>query len=1665
MIMKKMLPTVLRLLLFTLLVLSARAQGTAFTYQGELSRGGLPANGIYDLAFGLYANPNGGMPAAGLITNTATAVTNGHFTVILDFGAGKFTGGNYWLEVAVQTNGGGGFTTLSPRQPITPAPYAIYAPTAGVAASVSGAISLSQLPAAVLTNGEIGLTLSGTFSGNGAGMTNVPGTTPWQTVAGTSVAARANQGYLLTNNSPDTLMLPTSVQVGDIVTVSGSGSSGWQVSPGVGQSIVGANANLGPAGANWTASGAPSDNWFAVASSSDGSHLIAAANVGSLYLSTNSGVTWTLASAPTLGWQSVASSSDGTHLVAAALNSPIYTSTNSGVTWTPSSTPATNWQSVASSSDGVRLVAGVGAKSGNLGPIYTSTDSGVTWTLASAPSIGWQSVASSADGTHLVAAAATGFPYGSIYTSTDSGASWTQTTAPSDAWGAVASSADGTRLVGVIGRGFEYGPIYTSTNSGVTWTITSAPSNHWYSVASSADGNVLVSVANLGPIYFSTNAGLTWTAANAPTNDLWLSVASSAGGTHLVAVSAFGGVYTSTGLPLPFPGAAGNAVQFQYLGNGLWQPVGQSAGQLVGALSTAVVTNLQTGVTLAGNFSGNGSGLNQLNPANLAPGTANISITGNIADSQLSANIARLNAANAFAGSNNFAGVTMAPNAGNRISGTFTGILNGNAATATTAGTASNVVSGIALTNAYLINARITNSSLAGDGGGLTNLNAAQLAGGPISLSVLPTNVLVTRPLLQTNTYLSAGVNSVVVPVGATVMTAKLWGAGGGGAFSPGSIGGGGAFVQQTFSVVAGQTFIVVVGEHGNYNNNSAGGSSSGDAAGGNTRAGYAGGQGGQASSLFYLNGTNYVVKAVAGGGGGAAFNGVAGGAGGNPGQPSGGGGGNNGAGGAAGTGGNSGDGYTMTATNTGISSLGTADGNGASASDSSQSGNGGGGGGFGGGGSGGAAGFGGGGGGGSYGTLVIAGAGGAAGNTGDPAYVYPNGTGGGRFLPGTDGEVVITFSGGAVGVSPGTVVGAGFAGDGFGLTNLNVAQLAGGTISPSLLPSNVLVTRPVLQTNVYSSPGTNTVVVPFGATLLTAKLWGAGGGGGRYSAGGAGAFVLQTITVLPGQIFVVVVGQHGNWNDNNGGGNGSGDGAGGSSPANYGAGQGGQASSLFYFNGASFITKAVAGGGGGAGYGGGGGGAGGNPGQAGGYGGAGGYNGAGGAAGASGGSAGASYAAGATNTGISFPSSANGSGGGGASGGGGGGGGFGGGGSGGDGYGGLGGGGGGGGSYGAIVIAGTDTVAGNTADPSYIVPFGNGGGGNSPGADGLAVITFSGGNVAFASGTIAATDFAGGGSGLTGLNASQLTSGTVPLAQLPAAVVTNNALNVTLAGKFSGNGGGLTNLTGVPSFAGTNAFTGMQNYAGVNGAYPQLNFGNTFTLGATNSSGGLEAFLWPRWSDNRTILNFGSGGLDIRNNLSTGVLWLSPSGRVGIGTTNPGSTLDVNGNIALAGTHLVFNSGAGVIDWGAGGALYFRTDAVNGNITNFTTVATLSPGGVFTCTSLSQTSDRNAKENFTPVSPRGILDQVVALPISRWNFKQDKTTDHVGPMAQDFHAAFHLGTDDKHIAVVDEEGIALAAIQGLNQKLNDKDTEIQALKARLEKLERYINRKIEEPK
>lgn len=80
-------------------------------------------------------------------------------------------------------------------------------------------------------------------------------------------------------------------------------------------------------------------------------------------------------------------------------------------------------------------------------------------------------------------------------------------------------------------------------------------------------------------------------------------------------------------------------------------------------------------------------------------------------------------------------------------------------------------------------------------------------------------------------------------------------------------------------------------------------------------------------------------------------------------------------------------------------------------------------------------------------------------------------------------------------------------------------------------------------------------------------------------------------------------------------------------------------------------------------------------------------------------------------------------------------------------------------------------------------------------------------------------------------------------------------------------------------------------------------------------------------------------------------------------------------------------------------------------------------------------------------------------IPISRWSYKaQDPRIEHIGPMSQDFYAAFGLGADDKHISTVDADGVALAAMQGLYEMLRERDAEIAEIKKQNSQLQERLS-------
>lgn len=135
-----------------------------------------------------------------------------------------------------------------------------------------------------------------------------------------------------------------------------------------------------------------------------------------------------------------------------------------------------------------------------------------------------------------------------------------------------------------------------------------------------------------------------------------------------------------------------------------------------------------------------------------------------------------------------------------------------------------------------------------------------------------------------------------------------------------------------------------------------------------------------------------------------------------------------------------------------------------------------------------------------------------------------------------------------------------------------------------------------------------------------------------------------------------------------------------------------------------------------------------------------------------------------------------------------------------------------------------------------------------------------------------------------------------------------------------------------------------------------------------------------------------------------------------------------------------------GRVTMGPGGTLNFVLDEVG----NLTVLGTVTP-----------MSDRNMKKDFVEVNTHEVLDKIAALPITTWQYKRDPgVLRHIGPMAQDFHAAFNVGKDDKTISVTDAAGVSLAGIQALNQRCDQlvaesakKDEVINDLESRLEEL------------
>jgi Chaperone of endosialidase len=130
-----------------------------------------------------------------------------------------------------------------------------------------------------------------------------------------------------------------------------------------------------------------------------------------------------------------------------------------------------------------------------------------------------------------------------------------------------------------------------------------------------------------------------------------------------------------------------------------------------------------------------------------------------------------------------------------------------------------------------------------------------------------------------------------------------------------------------------------------------------------------------------------------------------------------------------------------------------------------------------------------------------------------------------------------------------------------------------------------------------------------------------------------------------------------------------------------------------------------------------------------------------------------------------------------------------------------------------------------------------------------------------------------------------------------------------------------------------------------------------------------------------------------------------------------------------------------------AQGRFFLQSDSTlddQGGFINTSTGAFLDNGGTWT-----NASDENLKAGFSTVDAGQVLERVASLPVRRWHYKAEPSVRHIGPVAQDFYRAFGVGPDNKHIASVDADGVALAAIKGLNEKVERLQRQLASLRRR----------------
>ncbi len=226
--------------------------------------------------------------------------------------------------------------------------------------------------------------------------------------------------------------------------------------------------------------------------------------------------------------------------------------------------------------------------------------------------------------------------------------------------------------------------------------------------------------------------------------------------------------------------------------------------------------------------------------------------------------------------------------------------------------------------------------------------------------------------------------------------------------------------------------------------------------------------------------------------------------------------------------------------------------------------------------------------------------------------------------------------------------------------------------------------------------------------------------------------------------------------------------------------------------------------------------------------------------------------------------------------------------------------------------------------------------------------------------------------------------------------------------------------------------------WATVGGGYDNTASGKASTVSGGKSNQALSDYSWIGGGQNNTAKGYGASIPGGQNNLALGDFSFA---------SGNGARANHDGTFVWAdasGDPLESTAPNQFLIRAAGGTKIFSNTEQSAGVT-------IHAGA----SAWAVNSDRNLKENFTIIDGKELLEKIAALPISKWNYKtQSRNIKHIGPVAQDFHAAFGLGDDDVTISTIDPAGVALAGIKELIEENRQLRNLIETLEHRLEQLE-----------